>query len=98
MACLASLALDGRHGANERTMKVADSLDAAVDDDDMLPEYDFSKMKNVVRGKYYKQYHEWLRLVRLDEEVGRYFQSEAAVNEALREYIRLHPKATANES
>jgi uncharacterized protein (DUF4415 family) len=65
-------------------------------DDEMLPEYDFSKMKNVVRGKYYKQYHEWLRHVRLDEEVGRYFKDEAAVNDALRDYIRRHPVKDAS--
>jgi hypothetical protein len=53
-------------------------------------------MKNPVRGKFYKQYHEWLRLVRLDEEVGRYFKTEAAVNEALRDYMRRHPIADAS--
>lgn len=29
-----------------------------VEDNDMLPEYDFKKMKGGVRGKYYKDYRE----------------------------------------
>ena len=62
-------------------------------DDAMRPEYDFRSMRGVVRGKYAKQYRERLRVVRLAEDVGAAFADEAAVNEALREYLRRRPAA-----
>jgi hypothetical protein len=57
-------------------------------DDDLRPEYDFRSMRGVVRGKYAARYRERLRVVRLDEDVATEFADEAAVNEALREYLR----------
>ena len=59
-------------------------------DDDMRPEYDFRSLRGVVRGKHAERYHERLRLVRLDKDVAVQFKDEAAVNEALREYLRGH--------
>ena len=56
--------------------------------DELRPEYDFRSMRGVVRGKYAAQYRERLRLVRLAEDVAAAFADEAAVNEALREYLR----------
>ncbi len=57
-------------------------------DDEMRPEYDFRAMRGVVRGKYAARYRERLRIVRLADDVGAAFADEAAVNEALREYLR----------
>lgn len=57
--------------------------------DDLQPEYDFRAMRGVVRGKYATQYRERLRVVRLAEDVARAFADETAVNQALREYLRI---------
>jgi hypothetical protein len=62
-------------------------------DDEMRPEYDFRAMRGIVRGKYAARYRERLRIVRLAEDVGAAFADEAAVNEALREYLRNRPAA-----
>lgn len=56
--------------------------------DDLRPEYDFRSMRGVVRGKYAARYRERLRLVRLAADVAPAFADEAAVNAALREYLR----------
>ena len=50
-------------------------------------------MRGVVRGKYAADYRERLRIVRLAKDVGLAFADEAAVNEALREYLRNRPAA-----
>jgi hypothetical protein len=62
-------------------------------DDGMRSEYDFRTMRGVVRGKYATDYRERLRIVRLAKDVGAAFADEAAVNEALREYLRNRPAA-----
>jgi hypothetical protein len=56
--------------------------------DELRPEYDFRTMRGVVRGKYAARYRERLRLVRLADDVAASFADEAAVNAALREYLR----------
>ena len=61
------------------------------DDDEILPEYDIKKMKNLTRGKYAARYRESFQLFRLADDVAAYFNDEDAVNEALREYMRQHP-------
>ena len=63
---------------------------AGSDNDELRPEYDFRSLRGVVRGKYAAKYRERLRLVRLAEDVAPSFADEAAVNEALREYLRTH--------
>jgi hypothetical protein len=60
-------------------------------DDEMRTEYDFRAMRGVVRGKYTARYRERLRIVRLADDVGAAFKDEAAVNEALREYLPNRP-------
>jgi hypothetical protein len=60
-------------------------------DDEMRSEYDFRAMRGVVRGKYAARYRERLRVVRLADDVGAAFKDEAAVNEALRVYLRNRP-------
>ena len=59
------------------------------DDDDIAAEYDFESMPGAVRGKYAKEYRERLRIVKLAADVGTEFKDEAAVNEALREFLKL---------
>ena len=59
-------------------------------EDDLQPEYDFRTMRGVVRGKYAARYREKLRMVKLADDVAACFADEAAVNEALREYLRGH--------
>ena len=70
------------------------SPDEAKAHDDLKSEYDFRSMRGVVRGKYTARYRERLRIVRLAEDVAGAFADEAAVNAALREYLREHPTAT----
>ena len=57
--------------------------------DDLQPEYDFRAMRGVERGKYATRYRERLRMVRLADDLAGAFADEAAVNEALREYLRV---------
>ncbi len=59
--------------------------------DEMRPEYDFRAMKGVARGKYATKYRERLRTIRLAADVAGSFADEAAVNAALREYLKEHP-------
>lgn len=58
-------------------------------DDDMRPEYDFSKMGPPVRGKYAARYAEGTNLVPIDPEVLRYFKDTNSINEALRMLIKI---------
>jgi hypothetical protein len=53
-------------------------------DDEMLPEYDFSKG---VRGKYAKRYAEGTNVVLLEPDVAKVFPDAASVNFALRQLI-----------
>jgi hypothetical protein len=69
---------------------MATSPDEAGPGDELRPEYDFRSMRGVVRGKYAARYRERLRVVRLADDVAAAFADEAAVNEALREYLRGH--------
>jgi hypothetical protein len=66
---------------------MATSPDDAADE--LQPEYDFRAMRGVVRGKYATRYREQLRMVRLADDLAGAFADEAAVNEALREYLRV---------
>lgn len=64
------------------------SPESAQPNDELLPEYDLSKLRGGVRGKYYERYQERLRFVRLEPDVAAAFADEAAVNQALREYLK----------
>lgn len=57
--------------------------------DDMRPEYDFSKLKGRVRGKYVERYREGTNLVLLQPDVAEAFPNADSVNEALRFLIRV---------
>ena len=54
------------------------------EEDDLRPEYDFSRMKGGVRGKYVERYREGTNLVLLDADVAAAFPDAKAVNDALR--------------
>jgi hypothetical protein len=53
-------------------------------EDEMRPEYDFSKMKIVGRGIYRERYCSGTNLVLLDRDVRKAFPDDESVNEALR--------------
>ena len=52
-------------------------------------EYDLSKLKGGVRGKYVARYRAGTNLVLLSPDVAAYFPDEHAVNTALRTLIRV---------
>jgi hypothetical protein len=55
--------------------------------DDMRPEYDLSKLKNQVLGKYVERYSQGTNLVLLEPEVSKAFPDSASVNSALKMLI-----------
>jgi hypothetical protein len=52
-------------------------------------EYDLSKLKGGVRGKYYRRYTEGTNLVLLDPDIADAFPDAKAVNEALRVLVNV---------
>jgi hypothetical protein len=56
--------------------------------DELRPEYNFSKLKNGVRGKYAARFSAGTNLVLLSPDVAKYFPDERSVNAALRTLIR----------
>jgi hypothetical protein len=66
--------------------------------EDLRPEYDFSKMKGGIRGKYAQRYCAGTNLVKIDPDVGEVFADDNAVNEALRSLIKVarHQVAVAH--
>ena len=63
---------------------------AVQPDKDMLDEYDFS---TGTRGRYAGRYAEGTNLVLLDPDVAAVFPDSVAVNEALRDLVRIAWKA-----
>ncbi len=57
--------------------------------DDLRPEYDLSKLKGAVRGKYAKRFHQGTNLVLLSPEVAKYFPDERSVNDALKSLVSI---------
>lgn len=55
----------------------------------LRPEYDFSKLKHGVRGKYATRYRAGTNLVLLSPDVAEYFPDEESVNAALRTLIHV---------
>ena len=51
------------------------------EDDDLLPEYDFS---GAVRSKYYERYRQGTNVILLDADVAQAFKDSESVNRALR--------------
>ena len=54
------------------------------EEDELRPEYDLSKLKGRVRGKYAERYRAGTNLVLLEPDVATAFPDAKAVNEALR--------------
>jgi hypothetical protein len=52
--------------------------------DDLRPEYDLTKLKGGVKGKYYQQAMAGTNLVLVDPELAKTFPDSASVNRALR--------------
>ena len=57
--------------------------------DDLRPEYDFTKMKGGVRGKYAGRYRAGTNLVLLEPDIARAFGDDQSVNNALRALVNL---------
>jgi len=75
---------DRVHGRNEDIMKKANNKESA---DNLRPEYDLSKLKGGVRGKYAKRFQKGTNLVLLSPDVAKYFPDEQSVNAALRSLV-----------
>lgn len=56
-------------------------------DDELRPEYDLSKLKGKVRGKYAERYKQSTNVVLLEPDVAEVFHNSDEVNEALRKLI-----------
>ena len=57
---------------------------AAKSDDDLRPEYDLSKLKGGVRGKYYREAVAGTNLMLIEPDLAEIFPDSEAVNRALR--------------
>ena len=57
--------------------------------DELHREYDLSKLKGGVRGKYVARFRAGTNLVLLSPDVAKHFPDEQSVNTALRTLIRL---------
>jgi hypothetical protein len=57
--------------------------------DELCQEYDLSKLKGGVRGKYATRYQAGTNLVLLSPDVAEYFPDEQSVNTALRTLIHV---------
>ena len=58
-------------------------------EDELRPEYDFSKIGGGVRGKYVERYRTGTNLVLLDPDIAKAFPTDASVNEALRLLLQI---------
>lgn len=64
---------------------------------DLRPEYDLTKLKGGVRGKYYQRAQAGTNLVLVEPELAKVFPDTASVNRALRA-LRDAAGATAGQS
>jgi hypothetical protein len=62
------------------------------EEDDLRPEYDLSKLKGGVRGKYVQRYKEGTNLVLLEPDVAEVFPDDESVNRALRLLMEISEK------
>ena len=79
-----SLVRERRHDRKEDIMKKVNKREMA---DYLRREYDVSKLKGGVRGKYAKRFQQGTNLVLLSPDVVRYFPDESSVNAALRSLV-----------
>ena len=62
--------------------------------DELREEYDLSKLKNRVRGKYAERYRQGTNLILLEPEIAKAFPDAEAVNGALRMLIQVAENQT----
>ena len=62
--------------------------------DELREEYDLSKLKNRVRGKYVERYRQGTNLVLLEPEIAKAFPDSEAVNNALRMLMQVAKNQT----
>lgn len=65
-------------------------------EDELRPEYDFSKMNGGVSGKYTQRYRAGTNLVLLDADVAQAFPNDESVNQALRMLIQIAQRQQSN--
>jgi hypothetical protein len=65
-------------------------------EDDLRPEYDFSKMRSGVRGKYVERYQAGTNIVLLEPDVAQAFPTSDSVNEALRLLMQIAQRQKPN--
>jgi uncharacterized DUF497 family protein len=65
-------------------------------EDELCPEYNFSKMAGGVRGKYVERYRVGTNLVLLEPDVAQAFPTDASMNEALRLLIQIAQRQQPN--
>ncbi|KAI9133033.1 hypothetical protein [Acaryochloris sp. CCMEE 5410] len=63
---------------------------ADPDPGDMLPEYDFTQLKGVVRSKYASKAKHHPQIVWIADDLKDTFPDDEAVNAALRDYLKGH--------
>jgi hypothetical protein len=63
--------------------------------DDLRPEYDLSRLKDGVRGKYYQRAAVGTNLVLIEPDLATFFPNAEAVNRALRVLAEAAKSATA---
>lgn len=56
-------------------------------DDELRPEYDLTKLRGKVRGKYTERYKQETNIVVLEPDVAAFFHNSEEVNQALRKLI-----------
>ena len=64
-----------------------------VSSDELHPEYLQEDLGDGIRGKYYEDYKSGTNLVLLNPDVAAMFPDEKAVNDALKELIKLAQKS-----
>jgi hypothetical protein len=72
-------------------------VEAKTEKDELRPEYDFSKLKGKVRGKYAGRYRAGTNLVLLEPDVAAAFPDAKSVNEALRSLINISQHPVSSE-
>ncbi len=66
--------------------------------DELRPEYDLSKLKGGVRGKYAAKYNDGTNIILLAPDVAEVFKDNESVNEALRLLIKISGEKYAHAS
>ncbi len=64
--------------------------------DELRPEYDFGKLRGRVQGKYYQRATAGTNLVLIEPDVASAFPNGEAVNQALRDLIRVADSHAGN--